>query len=105
MLDQVDIRSASELVERRLVDVVLADSLSCWLAIRGAADRGADLKQVFVSDHLYTCDNGIMIKRDDKRLRDWIDRRVRQWRRDPELLAAEEADLADLKPIVRRRDP
>lgn len=105
VLDQVDVRSAAELVENLVVDVVLADSLSCWLAIQQASERGITLKQVFVNDQLYTCDSGIMIKRDDTRLRDWLERGVRKWRNDPELLAAEDSQLAGLKQIVKKRDP
>jgi Bacterial extracellular solute-binding proteins, family 3 len=105
VLDQVDIQNPAKLVENGLVDVMLADSLSCWLAVQAAQTRNVRLKRVFTKDQLYTCDNGLMIKRDDIELKKWFDLKLRKLRSDPELVREEEQDLRPLRSIVKMRNP
>jgi ABC-type amino acid transport substrate-binding protein len=105
VLDQVNIFSAAEMVESGMVDIFLADALSCWLACHRDGEQSPSVRQVFADDALYVCENGFLIPHNDIPLQEWIDKRVRARWRLPELADAEKADLAGLEQVVKRRAP
>lgn len=101
VLDTPDVANVCALVQSGIVDIAIADGVSCkrYLTMNNPSPK---LRQVFLQHPLAMCFNGFMIPRNEPEFGKWIDGNVRSHQRSPELDQLESETLDDYHGILRK---
>ncbi len=101
-VDVDDISKIVAFVESGNADIALADSISCKRFIEEKQTGNQSVKQVFEKFPIFICPNGIMIRKGQQDLRDWLDHEIREARTIPEIMKAEQNLLNKWDGILAR---
>lgn len=80
------------------VDVAICDEVSC----QEYAKNNRKVKHLFKNNEIFICKNCIMVPKDDKEFRDWVNLEFRKSRNVPQLLELEEKILSDPEKLIRK---
>ena len=101
VLDTPNVENVCALVQSGVVDVALADGISCKRYL-SSSNPSPKLRQIFLQHPLAMCFNGFMIPRNEPDFGKWIDDHVRSHNWSPDTVQLEADTLDDYHGVLRK---
>ena len=102
VLESPDVSRVGALVQTGTADIAIADGISCKRFVSENPNASPKLRQIFLSQPLAVCFNGVMVPRDEPDLRNAIERGFRNVTWSPELRALENDAIEDYHGVLRK---
>ena len=100
VVEGFDIKKMMGLVKSGDVDIALADALSCYNYCD--SDSDSSIINIFSTNPLYVCVNGLMYRCGDDDLGNWLNKNFSEVRRNPRIKRKEKAILQSYYHVIKR---
>ena len=98
VVESSDLSEMMAYVLTKRADIAICDEVSCY----DFAQLHPEVVHLFRENHLYTCKNSIMVRKNEPRLREWLNVEFRKARLVQSIQVIEKSILADPRQVIRK---
>jgi hypothetical protein len=98
VVESSDLSEMMAYVLTKRAHIAICDEVSCY----DFAQLNPEVVHLFRENHLYTCKNSIMVRKNEPRLREWLNVEFRKARLAPSIQVIEKSILADPRQVIRK---